>query len=348
MATTTRRADGLVCDICDMVFKNRTAKCRHKKTCAAVQHTVVTNNAADAINIIDNSTTTIINNHVDNSVTIAPVINIVVNSFGSENLDLVEKFMLENPAMFTREQMKGKVDALLWLATHKEVPSNDNICSQYEKSGFVKVLIDGEKRNVPAKEVYSQMAANNDRLIQSKAAPEIRLEDRFPPRLPGGKQRTHTQLAKIRAMTSSALLKNGWGPSFDKEKNPLQCIPPKTCIHPGPYPDVAKYFALKHIPNIQSDISEYVEIFAPICKYAGVHYNNEWWETTEVNLNGKQLRVIINKISENAMYEKLLELIENFRIVLLNSSEFTCSEEYIRKIRNIYIEGVCHQIRSTM
>jgi hypothetical protein len=34
-----------------------------------------------------------------------------------------------------------------------------------------------------------------------------------------------------------------------------------------------------------------------------VHYNNEWWETTEVNLKGRQLRVIINKISENAMYE---------------------------------------------
>jgi hypothetical protein len=75
-----------------MVFKNRTAKCRHKKTCATGWHTVVTNNAADAINIIDNSTTAIIN-HVDS---VTPVINIVVNSFGSENLDLVEN-LLENP-----------------------------------------------------------------------------------------------------------------------------------------------------------------------------------------------------------------------------------------------------------
>jgi hypothetical protein len=33
--------------------------------------------------------------------------------------------------MFTREQMKGKVDALLWLATQRG-SSNDNICSQYE------------------------------------------------------------------------------------------------------------------------------------------------------------------------------------------------------------------------
>jgi hypothetical protein len=46
-----------------------------------------------------------------------------------------------------------------------------------------------------------------------------------------------------------------------KRKNPLQCIHPKP-VFIGPYPDVAKYFAMKHIPNIQSDISEYVEIFA--------------------------------------------------------------------------------------
>jgi hypothetical protein len=48
-------------------------------------------------------------------------------------------------------------------------------------------------------------------------------------------------------------------------------------MYSGPYPDVAKYFALKHIPNIQSDISEYVEIFAQYAGVLGVHYNNEWW-----------------------------------------------------------------------
>jgi hypothetical protein len=146
-------------------------------------------------------------------------------------------------------------------------------------------LIDGEKRNVPAKEVYSQMAANNDRPIQSKAAQKSDWRYRSP-RLPGGK---HELIHSLRNTRNDIIrFAEEWmGTIFDKEKNHCNVSTQNMLHSSGPYPDVAKYFALKTYTH-SIDISEYVEI-ANTCKYAGVHYNNECRETTEVNLNGKQL-----------------------------------------------------------
>jgi hypothetical protein len=338
------------------------AKTRHRHQCDLdfAGRTVITDSSisvAGDVNIdnsdnslvqhIDNSVNTTIINNIDNSTT---TINVTLLSFGCENMELVKKYIRENPEQFKSKISDGNVDEILWLATHKMVPVNDNIVKQVKGRSYLQVVVGGKVVERSTELAYRTMIDNNDKLIASKVAPEIKPRDVMKPHLFGQKKAfTPEQNYKFRTRKLKDLVVDKLEPRMCPTKNPFLTVPSATDIHAGPDLDLAYELAKKYLPLQDSGIEEYAAICAPICKYAGVYFNGAWWKTGE--LSGVTMQ-IVSETTKNYIYEKMADLIMMFLEKLLQNPGFdtqTMERSLDQVVRyDMEVSHICHYILKSM
>jgi hypothetical protein len=195
------------------------------------------------------------------------------------------------------------------------------------------------------------MIENNNKLIASKAAPELRQGHTKIPGPAGSKPQTDHQVILTRGRTAKSHVENGQKPLFCDTKNPLKTIPDASKIHAGPDRVMAFELASKYIPMDDVGLKEYAEMCSPICKYVGINHAGQWWET-EPLFDEEDKRFVAHKTSKNAAFEKMVVLVQAFLEDLSDSPEFNSYESNAkiqsRICSDVGVFRICAEIMRTM
>ena len=143
----TRRTNSLMCAHCTQLFKHRSGKCRHQKTCKLNPVNMPQPSPPPpptAHSQVINNNNTINNNNIDNSTNIVNNNTVIhINNFGNENLDFIKDEISES--VFKR--ICADFPSLLELVhfnddrpenqTIQKVKANSNLIQVYDGVGFV-------------------------------------------------------------------------------------------------------------------------------------------------------------------------------------------------------------------
>ena len=212
----------------------------------------------------------------------------------------------------------------------------------------MKVIINGEVMEKSTDLGYQTLLENNDEIIGSKAAPEIRAGDVKKPTVDVKHPFTPRQNYKFRTRIAKEFLCRGMVPDIDEAKNPFMAIPCSGDIHPGPDPSLAYELAMKYL-SVENPVGveEHAEICAPICKYLAIYFKGKWWNTRESSAADGS-RMVSQKATNNyKIYDDMSELIRTFLEDLRLQPGFN-TREMARIIQTIEIGPTCKRIMDSM